>query len=275
MSLQRLPRKRRSAISCAALYDDCWGIIGGTDGALELWDLLAQTQTQALTHPTEVTCLLSLSENCVLVGGADGTLRVWNLRSGKSALWSERHSDKITCLAKGSGNSVISGSADGTLRVWEQKSGKCVTVFDRHSAAVTAVMTYSSGLVISGSDNGQLLIWDEGTPERVISFQQIAGRLLSLNSHLHNSSLAWKLILKTEDYLDFLESEENGLFSHFQEDDLRTYTLTLEEVQKDESLYGSIIRFVQKYRYICEPAYTVDFDWGLSSGEENMLRLFF
>ena len=32
--------------------------------------------------------------------------------------------------------------------------------------------------------------------------------------------------------------------------------------------------FLQKYRYTCNPHYYLDFGWGLSSGENNLLRLF-
>lgn len=34
------------------------------------------------------------------------------------------------------------------------------------------------------------------------------------------------------------------------------------------------ITFLQKYRYTCEPYYYLKFHWGLSSGEQNLLRLF-
>ncbi len=34
------------------------------------------------------------------------------------------------------------------------------------------------------------------------------------------------------------------------------------------------IVFLQKYRYTCEPYYYLNFHWGLSSGEQNLLRMF-
>ena len=34
------------------------------------------------------------------------------------------------------------------------------------------------------------------------------------------------------------------------------------------------ITFLQKYRYVCNPDYFLNFDWGLSSGEKNLISLF-
>lgn len=275
-SPRKLPCAERSPIRCADISDYGWVVLGRADGTLELWYLETLTQKRDLRLPAGVSGLLLLSEDLALVGAEDGTLRLWNLRSGELKLWAERHGGKITCLARGPRNHVVSGSADGALRIWDPEIGKCVADLDRPGAAVRAIVAAPSGLVLSGSDDGQIRIWDSRTSDRCASFRQEAGSLLDLGSRIEETQalFAWDLILCSKDYVDLLEAEEDGLFSHFAEEDPRTYTLSLEAVQKDESLYERIIRFVQKYRYICEPAYTVDFDWGLSSGEENMLRLF-
>lgn len=75
-------------------------------------------------------------------------------------------------------------------------------------------------------------------------------------------------------YIDFLSDHKGDLFCSFSKlSDGKSYVLPL-DLAKDEGLFPVLIQFIQKYRYTCEPNYTIDFDWGLSSGEENMLRLF-
>ena len=77
------------------------------------------------------------------------------------------------------------------------------------------------------------------------------------------------------DYLKFLDQNKDGFFARFQPTyDHESFELTLDSAEDDPSIYSKMIEFIQKYRYTCEPEYTIEFDWGLSSGEENMLRLF-
>lgn len=88
-----------------------------------------------------------------------------------------------------------------------------------------------------------------------------------------------------KDYLDFLEGKRDTLFSHFTrlDENSNVFELSLDAVigtenkdekEKESETYNDLIDFMEKYRYTCEPAYTIDFDWGLSSGEENLLRIF-
>ena len=95
------------------------------------------------------------------------------------------------------------------------------------------------------------------------------------------------------DYVQLLDSKSDTLFSRFKRIDDETFELSLDALEKlrakslekaeekcegDEkaakALYSDLITFLQKYVQTCKPIYTLDFDWGLSSGEENMLRLF-
>jgi hypothetical protein len=88
------------------------------------------------------------------------------------------------------------------------------------------------------------------------------------------------------DYIEFLEDRNESLFSRFTRIDAQTYELSLETIKKHykaiggdkeenrDTLYADLIEFIQKYRSTCKPTYAIDFDWGLSSGEENMLRIF-
>ncbi|OUN34113.1 ATP-binding protein [Lachnoclostridium sp. An76] len=65
----------------------------------------------------------------------------------------------------------------------------------------------------------------------------------------------------------FAETELSGDIAHdMDEQVLRFYVRT-----SDAEWF---MEFVQKYRYICNPDYFLDFQWGLSSGEYNLLSMF-
>ena len=65
----------------------------------------------------------------------------------------------------------------------------------------------------------------------------------------------------------FAETELSGDMAHdMDEQVLRFYVRT-----SDAEWF---MEFVRKYRYICNPDYFLDFQWGLSSGEYNLLSMF-
>lgn len=82
------------------------------------------------------------------------------------------------------------------------------------------------------------------------------------------------------DFIDYIETETPNLTTH----------LTLEKPitdEKDILQQNSILRlsvstsdaawfmeFLKKYRYTADPDYYLDFDWGLSSGENNLISTF-
>lgn len=88
--------------------------------------------------------------------------------------------------------------------------------------------------------------------------------------------IAKELGVNCKIYIDFLQKEGEELFSLFKEISTEplTYEMSLEMLEGKDELAKAITEFIRAYRYTCEPTYTIDFDWGLSSGEENMLRLF-
>lgn len=82
-------------------------------------------------------------------------------------------------------------------------------------------------------------------------------------------------------YLGFIEYIENAdLEKHFSLES--SFREVLETEMKDGIVRISVstsddewfIEFLQKYRYTSNPDYYLDFDWGLSSGETNLLSMF-
>lgn len=85
----------------------------------------------------------------------------------------------------------------------------------------------------------------------------------------------------SRDFIQFLFKEKEELSKHFQViKPIKYFVISFMScnspfifsiVVKDAEWFS---KFLQKYRYICNPYYFLDFNWGLSSGEDNLLRFF-
>jgi len=53
-----------------------------------------------------------------------------------------------------------------------------------------------------------------------------------------------------------------------------TFSLPIESIIRDTNQVEGLVQLIEKYLSISVPSYTIDFSWGLSSGEESMLRIF-
>lgn len=96
-----------------------------------------------------------------------------------------------------------------------------------------------------------------------------------------NSSFWQTLKECREYYLDFFDFiDQSNLEQHFTleqtlsgnpQEDLKNKTLCFCVSTSDTEWFTE---FVKKYRYICNPDYFLNFQWGLSSGEYNLLSMF-
>lgn len=82
------------------------------------------------------------------------------------------------------------------------------------------------------------------------------------------------------DFFNFVFEEKEHLRQYFEMEPLvgkivgkdeKTITFTIKTTGEAAEWF---ITFLQKYRYTCEPYYYLNFYWGLSSGEQNLLRMF-
>jgi len=80
------------------------------------------------------------------------------------------------------------------------------------------------------------------------------------------------------EFIEFIFAERDVLLEHFHinfsiQDYLECDMVTLPfSVALEDAEW--FCEFLQKYRYTCNPHYYLNFSWGLSSGENNLLRLF-
>ena len=81
-------------------------------------------------------------------------------------------------------------------------------------------------------------------------------------------------------FIDFIFDEKDYLKQYFEMEPLSEKTDEKEQqtisfsIKTTGNAAAWFITFLQKYRYTCEPYYYLNFYWGLSSGEQNLLRLF-
>lgn len=113
-------------------------------------------------------------------------------------------------------------------------------------------------------------LWSE-----VDGMKNLFGKILEENRD-------WKVLMSLKDYyleyMKFIENEkleehfsiETRLSGDFKQDVMRgTFQFSIRTEDADW-----FMTFLQKYRYICNPDYFLDFNWGLSSGENNLLSMF-
>ena len=83
-----------------------------------------------------------------------------------------------------------------------------------------------------------------------------------------------------DDFIQFVFQEKEHFQQYFTMQPLPAESINQEEktitfsVETTGEAAEWFITFLQKYRYTCEPYYYLNFHWGLSSGEQNLLRLF-
>ena len=145
-----------------------------------------------------------------------------------------------------------------------------------YNNGILCVAVLPDGRVVSGSENSILCVWN-------------AFFLKTMKQMRKEMPFAYDLMKKSQDYVDYLYENQEKLFSLFRRIDDTTFELSLDVIRcvpkvkantKDDSpglndiTYHLLMIFFQKYISICQPSYTIDFDWGLSMGEESMLRIF-
>lgn len=156
-------------------------------------------------------------------------------------------------------------------------SALCVASYALNADRLLDIPSHSNLLWNRTND---LQIRDIQTPKRWKNIIELLWNAVSnhiQHNYLNGSAKDYLHNLKDlcVDYLNFLDLNTYTLFSRIQPNkNGEDYILTLDSIENDETLYNMLIAFIQKYRYTCEPVYTIEFDWGLSSGEESMLRLF-
>ena len=273
-------------VTCIAVFPDGRVISGSRDNALRVWNPATGRCLQTLKgHKDIVYCVAVLPSGNVVSGSRDKALRIWDASADRCLQILDGHEEAVLCVAVFPDGNVVSGSADHTLRVWDASTGECLQKMEGHKEAVNCVTILPDGRVVSGSKDNTLRIWDPATGRclLVLEGHQASVECVAVLPYWNvNRPYDDKQITdRTEqcrEYIDYVITDPDGLLSRFtrSEEDLGLYELPLPQAQTpaNDGLEKSLVTFLDLYHKICTPYFTIDFDWGLSSGEENLLRLF-
>ena len=244
----------QGVINCIAELPDGHVVSGGADALLRIWDLSRKTPVKEMRgHTGAINCIMIMEQGQIVTASDDATLRIWNSETGVGMAM-RGHEDRVTCIAQLSDDLLASGSDDGTIRIWNSQNGQCQNIIDLDSK-VTCLEVLPDGKLACGLMDGRIYVWNRAFVER-------------------NNGYEYELKTASQKYIEFLFGKKNELFSHFVVKENDTLELSLEDLDENSSVFKDFTVFIQKYQQICRAGYTIDFDWGLSSGEENMLRIF-
>lgn len=304
---QRILKGHTGSITCLTILPDGQIVSGSLDCTVRVWDVRTNTCIEILKgHAGSITCLLACSDGRIISGSMDNTLRVWH---SNVDLCLSGHYKAIRCVTVLPDGRIVSGSDDHTLRIWDAHTGQCLHTMGGHSSSINCVAFLPDGHVASGSWDCTLRIWDIDKGTYLYSLRGHSGKISCLtvlsdgrivSGSKDNSILIWEteegtrklnpdvhiLMKHCLDYIDYVYDKYESFFSRFTRINENTFELSLDVIKpreddksknagkKVDGVYKEIIEFVQKYLSICKYSYSIDFEWGMSSGEENMLRIF-
>ena len=123
--------------------------------------------------------------------------------------------------------------------------------------------------------------WKTDSDNYVQIFEQIWDEIVSIKETSKEQNDPWQVLNSCRrcyiDFLHFISSETLG--DHFiiemeqsrERSKNSSPAITLSVSTEDSEWF---MEFLEKYRYVCNPDYFLDFYWLLSSGENNLLSLF-
>lgn len=289
------------SVTCVTVLPDGRIVSGSADGALGIWDSTLEKNAIILKgHSKNVTCVTALPDGRVVSGSSDPVLRVWDTATGQCLQVLEGHTSWVSCVMALPDERIISGSRDRTLRVWDQKNGTCLHVLEGHSGAVNCVTALPDGRIVSGSDDGTLRVWEPTTGECVKIIEGQAsiydcdvlpdGTIVSIDTDFEirlldpdTGDIREEIPPASFDFGNGFSSLCRNFVRFVCENEERINALPrvgsngegFEIPLESEGKPSAFAReFLVKSQEISEILTILDYSWGLSSGEENMLRLF-
>jgi WD40 repeat protein/serine/threonine protein kinase len=284
--LRTLEGHTRGVQSVAISPDGRWGLSGGWDNTLRLWDLAkGQCLRTFEGHTGSVTSVaFSRDGRRALSGSHDKTLRLWDVAEGQCLRMFEGHTKWATSVAiSRDGRWGLSGSLDNTLRLWDLNTGQCLRLFKGGGVGVVAISP-DTRWGLSGSFDNALRLWDlatgqclrtlEGHTKGVKSVAISPDGRWGLSGSLDNTLRLWDLA--TGRCIRTLQGHADAVSSVAFSPDGRSAvsggnygTLALWDLTS-----GQCVRTLET---ISSPkdsvAFSADGKWVLSGSTDNVLRL--
>lgn len=174
------PRKLQVAVLSP---DESTLAVGGTDGAIHIWDLASRSRVETLRnrvhmrtgHGALTTALVFSEDGALLVSAhLDGAIYLWEVASGLELDARLGHEGAVGGVAlPPGGQSLISGGADATLKFWDLQAlrrGDARRELRRQPDAVTCLGLAGQGrVVVSGHANRALRVHETTGEHRLVA----------------------------------------------------------------------------------------------------------
>lgn len=148
-----------ASIRCAVLLIPDTVIVGWTDGAVYVWNIVSGQNIKLLGHSEQVMSVAFTSDGRPLSGSWDATARVWDSSNGSCLHVLEGHTQPVYAVVGLFDGKIATGSADSTVRVWDMHGG-CIHVLKGHQAGVQTLAELPDGALASGSWDHTVRVWD-------------------------------------------------------------------------------------------------------------------
>jgi WD40 repeat protein len=166
--LHEFRKHSQNVTSVAITPDGSWGLSGGKDNRICLWDIIkGGLKRSCIGHEKEVTCVAISNDGLLAASGSeDHQLRLWNIQSGDNI--GDLHKELnqpipivTSLLFFKNKKHLLAGYSDGSMRLWNIPTGKIEKQYERHSAAISCInISPDERLALSGGKDKAVRVWD-------------------------------------------------------------------------------------------------------------------
>ena len=145
-----------------AIYSACmsadgrFGLSGGADSSLRLWDIASGKCLRTLPGHRQAVMSVCMRPDGLfgLSGSFDNTIKLWNLQTGECLNTWIGHTGAVRSICMSAdGKFAVSGSEDQTFRIWRFLTGRCLCVCKEPDAWVLSVNADAKRYVLSSGGN--------------------------------------------------------------------------------------------------------------------------
>ncbi len=115
-------------------------------------------------HKRSVSCVVSMSDGCIVSGSGDGKIIVWDSNTGEALSILSGLKGRVDCITVLPEGQIASSAKDCAVHIWKLACPEHPTVLRGHKSRITCISYLQDGRIASGSKDGTIRIWDMANP---------------------------------------------------------------------------------------------------------------